>query len=133
MSAALRPRVLGLAGTIAGFFALSVLVLHFFLGPVGPAAHDRSPRELLTWLSDGPASGPTEVRRDDLIRVSGLILGLVGLGLGVASFLRREDWRAGTAAVGLGSAALIFQFALVVFGTLVFIALIAVIVQTHLM
>lgn len=112
MTRTLASEVCGRTGTAVGFFGLTVLVLHFFLGPVS-------------------ATAPVDF--DEWIQGLGLVLALAAIGLGVTGFLRRERFRASGAALALGTAGVCFQLAIMVFGALVFVAIIATIIHTHFM
>ena len=54
-------------------------------------------------------------------------LGVLGCGLGVVGFIRREDVRLSGSAVALGIGAVVFQYALLLAGAILFLLLIALI------
>ena len=132
---------LGIIGTVIGLAALGVAIFHFFLGPIEP------PRplgavvaEIASELKDAvaaklegreyaPESEPAPVGPDRIVDTAVIALGFIALAFGVVGFVRREAWRPSGTAIALGSAAIAFQFAIVVVGAILAILLIGYILE----
>lgn len=118
-------------GTGVGFLGLTLVVLHFFLGPFAPPR--QSPGSAVGELAREVAAGlvgkttlaqsqPMNV--DQVARAVGLILAVSALGLGVVGFIRREDPRPSAAAVALGTAAILFQLAVLALAAVILVAIV---------
>lgn len=137
-----KPRRLGLIGTIIGLLALGIAMFHFFFGPIEqPPALETVVAETtlnlknaLTATLEGKEyvapSRQTQRGMDKLVDNGVIVLGFFALALGVIGFVQREEWRASSMALALGSGAIAFQFAVAVVGAILAIILIGFIISS---
>ena len=135
-----RP-VAGYFGFVVGALALLVVLVHFSVGPLSPqksaaasigeiAADVRTAavNKLKGRSTEPAAPKATPWTTDRIAKLVAAILAGLAIFLGLASFIRREDWRPAAAAVGLGAGAMAFQAltwaVLMLVGALVLVAII---------
>lgn len=127
----------GIASVVIGFVAFAAVVGHFFAGPVDPpppietsiAEKAANIRDATVAALKGEEYEAQETVRpktlDDYLTYSFLAAGMLAILLAVIGFIRHERIRPAIAGAALGGLAITFQFAVVLFMTLLFVLLVS--------
>lgn len=127
----------GVASVVIGFVAFAAVVGHFFAGPVDPpppietsiAEKAANIRDATVAALKGEEYEAREIvrpkRLDDYLTYSFLAAAMLAILLAVIGFIRHERMRPAIAGAALGGLAITFQFAVVLFMTLLFVLLVS--------
>lgn len=136
-----KPRRIGVIGSIVGAVALGIALFHFFFGPLEqPPSVEDLVAETAVNLKNAfdaklqgktyePATTPSRLDADELLRRSVIVLGFIAIVLAAVGFVQHEDWRASTVAIVLGAGAIVFQFTVLVLGAILALLLIFIVLN----
>ncbi len=139
MTESTTPRI-SLGGIGAGAIALSIAVVHFWVGPFAPQKSiERTVAETAVAIRDATVSAlkgeeiqdrapEREFDIDRILMLSASVLGGVAVILGIVGFATGEPARAAGGAAVLGAGAIAFQFAVVALGAIILAILIAAVI-----
>ena len=132
----------GLTGVAIGIIALGMALFHFWLGPIS------APPPMEETISDqavkikraveakikgdeykAPSTNSNRFDGDRIADIATIAAGFLAIVLAVVSFIRHESIRVSGSAVALGGGAIAFQFLTVALGVIVFVILIAVVLN----
>ena len=132
----------GLPGVAIGIIALGMALFHFWLGPISPpppmevtiADHAVKIKKAVEAKIKGEKykAPPTPSNRfdgDRMFDVATIAAGFLAIILAVVSFIRHESIRVSGSAVALGGGAIAFQFLTVALGVIIFVILIAIVLN----
>ncbi len=133
---------LSVAGIIFGLLGILTGSVHFFLGPVEPTPTIESfVEEKARSIKDAVVSGlkggskyagetVPQFGIDKIIDTAVIVMGVVALALGVFALVRKEEMRPTSAALVLGSASILIQFAIALVGAILGVMLLVAILGT---
>ena len=132
----------GLFGVVFGIIALGMSLFHFWAGPITPpqpmeetiADHAVKIKKAVEAKLKGeeykaPSSKSSRFDGDRIFDIATIAAGFLAIVLAVVSFIRHESMRVSGSAVALGGGAIAFQFFTVALGVIVFVILIAIVLN----
>lgn len=131
----------GVFSVILGFLAFAAVVGHFFVGPIDPPPpieisiadkaadiRDATVAALKGEEYEARSSSPPRTM-DDYLTYSFLTLAVLAILMAVIGFIKHESLRPSIAGAALGGLAITFQFAIVLFMTLLFVLLLSAVID----